>query len=418
MDTARSRPDVDVAISGGDGPSYSLPPASPEVDEALDAAGSDLNDRLWHALRVLYRRRWLIVLVTALTGAAAVALTLQIPNRYRAETRVLLPEGGGGLLGAALSNLPPAAAALVGGGGGGGFTRYMAILTSPSTLGSVVDRFDLVSVYQTQDKPDPRGAAIRELFARAEFEVSLDYDYLAITVLDEDPERSAQLSNYFVQRLNERNIQFTSSSAAANRKSLEERLDRARLDLDSAQAEMQGLQERSGVIQPEAQAEALMASLAAGQAQIALAEAQYQSLLSQYGPDNSDVAAARAGLSSARSQVEALSNGSDAIMPVPIRQLPQIQRQYQDVMQELLVQQQIIETIQPLYEQAVLEERRDADAVQVLDVASAPTQKAWPRRSLIVLAATLSAFLIAVTLVLTLNAIRRHRGLVMTRLRA
>ena len=388
-----------------------------DVDAYLDAANAQTRDRLWWAAGVLYRRWWVIAALTLFVAGLSVYLTLQIPNRYRAETRVLLPDEGGGLAASALSSISPAAAALLG-GGSGGFTRYMAILTSPSTFETVVDRFDLVDVYDLGREPYPRQRAIAELFERASFEVSLDYDYLAVSVLDEDPERAAQMANFFVERLNERNIELTTSSAASNRAFLERRLDQANEALDAAQGEMQSLQERSGVVEPTSQAEALFSALGEAEGRVAEAEAQYQGLLALYPPDNPDVQAAQAVVASARGQVARLRGGSEAAMPIAIGEIPGVQRRYAGVMQELVIQKQIIETIQPLYEQAALQEQREADAVQVLDPAAPPTQKAEPRRSLLVIAATLSAFLVVAVTVLLVAAFRQFAPGVRARLRA
>lgn len=413
MDPARKRPDIDLSVPGGDG-NGPVPPGSFEAE--LRAGNERTRERLWWAASVLYRRKWWILAVTLLVAVAAVFITLQIPNRYRAETRVLLPDDGGSLVSAAISSVSPAAAALLG-GGGGGFTRYMAILTSPSTLEDVVERFDLVEVYDLEEAEFPQNRAIGELSERAAFDVSLEYDFLAVSVLDEDPERAAQMANYFVERLNERNVEFQSSSAAEYRQSLEDRLERSYADLDSTQAVLQALQERSGVVQPEAQASALFSALASAQAEVAAAEIQYQTLLSQYGPENLDVQTAAAALEVARQQVARLTGGAEAALPLPLRDLPGVQREYAQVLQEVTIQQAVIETVQPLYEQARLQEQRDADAVQVLDVAAPPVRKAEPKRSLLVIAATLSAFLVAVAVTLGLAVLRRGGPSVLARLR-
>ncbi|MGB3541597.1 GumC family protein [Rubrivirga sp.] len=403
--------DLGAAGDGAGAPPYT-------VDDEYRLANETTTDRLWWAAGVVYRAKWWIMALTVLVAAASVYLTLQLPNEYRAETRVLLPESGsGGLLAGALSNLPPAAAALLGGGGGGGFTRYMAILESRTTLETIVDQFDLVQVYDLEDEDFPRQDAIGELSDRAEFEVNIDFDYLGISVLDESPERSAQLANYFVERLNERYIEFQASSAAENREFLSDRLDQANLDLDDAQARMQELQERTGVVQPTAQAEALFSSIGQAQAEVSTAEVAYRSLLSQFGPENPDVQAARAGLEAARSQVQRLTGGSEVGLP-SVARLPGVQRQYAEVMQDLEIQRAIIETIQPLYEQAALQEQRDADAVQVLDPAIPPTKKSEPGRSIIVIGATLSAFLVGIALVLGIAMLRAHGPAVFARLRA
>ncbi|WP_420455190.1 Wzz/FepE/Etk N-terminal domain-containing protein [Rubrivirga sp.] len=404
--------------AAGDGAGDVSVDVRPDTADDYSEANAETRERLWWAAGTLYRRRWVIVGLTALVAVAAVALTLRMPNEYRAETRVLLPEsGGGGLLAGALSNLPPAAAALIGGGGGGGFTRYMAILTSPSTMASVVERFDLVDVYDLSEAEYPHQAAVAELYERAAFEVSLDYDYLGVSVLDRDPERAAQMANFFVERLNERHIEFQSSSAAENRAFLRDRLDQANVDLDEAQGRLQAIQERSGVVEPSAQAEALFSSLGQAQAAVAASEVQYRALLSQYGAENPDVQAAQAGLEAARAQVARLRSGAEAGLP-GLSGLPRVQREYASALQDLTIQKAIIETVQPLYEQAALEEQREADAVQVLDPATPPTRKAAPRRSLLVIAATLSAFLVVVAGVLLLAVVRRVGPPVLARLRA
>lgn len=403
-------------IAGGDGPASHVPPTQPEPADPYAAASEAMRDRLWWAGATLYRRRWAILAFTILMTALAVVMTLRMPNQYRAQTRVLLPESGG-LMASALAGIAPEAAALLGGGGGGGFTRYLAILTSPSTLGGVVDRFDLVSAYELSEEPYPRAAAIDELFDRAEFQVSPDYDYLGVGILDVDPERSAQLSNYFVELLNRRSVELTSGSAGENRRFLEQRLSQANAALDSAQAEMQALQERSGVVEPSAQSAALFTTLAEAQGRVAEAEAQYQAIMSQAGPENPAARSAAAALASARSQLASVRSGSQPGLP-SMGGLPAVQRQYAGVMQDVILQTKIIETIQPLYEQAALEEQRDTDAVQVLDPAVPPTRKAEPRRSLLVLGTALSAFLIAMVVALLMALLRREGPAVLTRLRA
>lgn len=402
-------------VAGGDGPAGPRDLARPDP---YAAASQETQDRFWWAASTLYARRWWILGASFAAAVLAVVLTLQMPNQYRAETRVLLPaDGGGGLMASAIAGIAgPEAAALLG-GGDAGFTRYLAILTSPSTLSEVVDRFDLVEVYELEGKKHPHQAAVKELFERSEFEVSLEFDYLGMSVLDPDPERSAQISNHFVELLNRRNIELTSGSAGANRRFLEQRLDAANVALDSAQAEMQALQERTGVVEPSAQSAALFTTLAEAEARVAEAEAQYQAISAQAGPDNAAAAAARAALQSARGQLARVRSGSQPGLP-SMGAIPSVQRQYAGVMQDVILQTKIIETIQPLYEQAALEEQRDTDAVQVLDPALPPTRKAEPKRSLLVLAAMASTFLIAVALTLALALARRRGPALIARLRA
>ena len=410
----RRDPDPDL-VSAGDGADADLaprvpPPGPPEPADPAERAAA----RFWWAAAVVWRRRWWIVAATVLAGAFSVWYTLQIPDRYRAETRVLLPDSGGDLT-ALLGRSQSAAAAFL--GGGGGYTRYLAILTSRSTSEDIVDRFDLVEVYETGAKADPVAEAVRKLGSRTDFDVSIEYDYLAVRVLDEDRRRAARMANAYVEILNRENLLLTQESAQSNRVYLGERLGRAEAAFDSVLTATKQFQERYGVVQPEAQGAAFMESLAEASGAVAQAEIAYEMIRAEYGDENDQARAAGAGLSTARRALGRLTSGSEAVMPVPVGQLPEVGRRYAELQQSVLLQGEILKTLQPLYEQSLLNERREADAVQVLDEAVPPARKAEPRRSILVVAATLSAGLLALALALGVALVRRWSPVVAARLR-
>ena len=95
-----------------------------------------------------------------------------------------------------------------------------------------------------------------------------------------------------------------------------------------------------------------------------------------------------------------------------------VSRTYVDLRSEALVQEQILEVIRPLVEQARFEEEKNVEAVQVVDSAVPPVRKAKPRRSVIVVLATLTGFLLTVLFVLLYTWWRRHHVYWAHRLRA
>ena len=142
-------PDVTLSeIPGDGGAPRQTPPLPPPAEGFVDEA---VRDRLWWIAGVLFRRKWLIVGFTFLTAVAAAFLSLQMPNWYRAEARVLLPESSGGLSGL-LDAVAPGAGAILG-RDGGSFTRYRAILSSRTTLEQIVDQS--ISSMSTKRKKSP-----------------------------------------------------------------------------------------------------------------------------------------------------------------------------------------------------------------------------------------------------------------------
>jgi uncharacterized protein involved in exopolysaccharide biosynthesis len=396
-------------------PADGEPPGGGEP--AVGAPAYRASEGLWWAAATLLARRWVILGVTVLAAVVAAGLTFLIPPQYQAETRVMLPQGGSTSMLGLLETVAPGASALLG-KGGGEYTRYLSILTSRTVLDRAVERFDLERVYETTDSVDPRGDAIAELGERMTFEVALDFDYLALRVLDEQPARAARMANYLVEELNRENTRLTASSARENLVFLERRLNEAEQALDSAKQAMQSFQERHGVVDLERQGEAYFTALGEARAQVARLEVEYGTLRQQFGDDNEQVAFARSALATARQQADRLTSGRDAMMPVPQAAMAGVGRQYTDLYQEVFTQGKIIEFLRPLYEQARFDEQREASAVQVLDPAIAPVRKAKPQRRVIVAAGTLSALFLACFVVLALAWWRANAPNVAARLRA
>lgn len=414
--------------SSGDGPALGVDPPD-DVDVSLEGDAASESDfavspapypapraeAAWWVAAVLWRARWWLIVVALAAGGIAAYVAVGMPNWYHSETRVLLPESGGSGLAGLAESVVPGASALI--GGGDDYTRYRAILTSRTVSERIVNRFGLIEQYSVADSPDPMGKAISELQGHTQFEVSLEYNYLAVHVLDKNPRRAAQMADQYVAELNDENIRLMSGSAAENRAFLETRLREAETALDSVQNAMQSFMERNKVVGLEEQAAALVQALGTAQAQVAEAEIRFEAIRSEFGPEAPEYAAAAAVLRTARGQVTRLTGGGDALMPVPMQRLPAVGRQYAEIQQEVVTQTKILQTIRPLYEQARLTERRDANAVQVIDPATVPVNKAEPKRTVIVVASALSALILAATLALALALLRLKGRAVAERIR-
>ena len=114
--------------------------------EAERRERTQFSAQLIDALVLVWDWRKFIIGITAGVAILSVAISLLLPNWYRASSRLLPPErtGSSAIASAMLDNLPSAAAGLLG-GSSGNYSRYLTILTSRQLLDSVVDNFDLIS---------------------------------------------------------------------------------------------------------------------------------------------------------------------------------------------------------------------------------------------------------------------------------
>ena len=406
-DGAGTSPDRDVLASPVVGEAASLTDA--ERREALDSA-------VWHGAGVLYRRRWWILGLCFAIAVGTAAITLRMPNRYASSARLLIPDSAGGGLGAIIGDLSPIASSVLG-GGGGDYTRYLAILTSRSTMEGAVERFDLTRVYDLEGEPFAASRTLGELEDNVEFEVDLELEFLNIRVMDEDPNRAAAIANYFTETLNERNAELATEGAQMFREYVETRYEETQAALDDAREALRAFQERNGVVELETMAQAYVEALAQQRGELARLEIEYQALRSQFGDENPDVQAAAAAVATARRGETELLGGRDRAVPLSYRNLPALGSQYAALYQEVLIQAQVLEASLPLLEQARFDEARERVAVQVIDEAVPAARKAEPKRTVIVLVTAFSAFLLLCAFFLVLDWFNRNGGYVLARLR-
>lgn len=371
-------------------------------------------DDFWWSVSQLLRQRLFILATAALVACGSVVVTLLMPNVFEARTRLLLPAKGGlsDLLGGAL---PSSARALLG-GKVGDYTRALALLTSESMYNRTIEAFELVEVYELQDRDHPVYEARKELQRNTSFEVDDEYEFLSIAVRDEQPERAAEMANFMAAQLNDMNASLSSESARGFRQYVEARYLAAQAALDSTLDATRDFQNEYGVFALAEQTQGFFTQLAELRGELLQLEIQYESAQSQLGENNAQVRQLGTLVAAARRRYEQALQGSEQMLPVAQKSMPQVVRQYADLERERLMQATILETIVPVLEQARLEEMRRVETVQVIDMATPPERKIAPRRSVLVIVATLTAGTLACVFVLALAWWRRSRGFLQHRL--
>jgi uncharacterized protein involved in exopolysaccharide biosynthesis len=380
-------------------------------------SGTNPADAWWMVVGDVYRGRRVIVVITMFAAIASIVISLLLPKSYYAAARVIPPEANSSLSSGLLGSLPSSARLLFG-GGTGDYSRYLAILTSRSVLGAAVDRFDLVNVYELASAADARDRAIAMLQDQSVLYVDGAYEFLEIGVNDRDPQRAAEIANFFVARLNEVNSTLTSQSASLFRRYVEKRYVEAFSVRDSVLRNIQAFQSQYGLINLPAQTEAFFAQIAETRVAMIQTEVQYESLLAQYGESNAQVRAAGTVVSASRRRYREALEGKEAVLPVAQDTIPAVARQYANLELERIIQDTIIETVAPVLEQAKFEEQRESVAVQVIDNAEVPVKKASPKRAAIVILSVISATLLALLYVLASAFWRRKSPVVAARLAA
>jgi len=373
--------------------------------------GKPVEVGVWDYFYVIYKWRKFILINVFVLTFVAVIVALLLPVQYKATATVIAPQrsdifgGLGGVITQSIREFAPFLRGL--GGNQPPLFTYLAILNSRTAMEKVVERFNLIKVYDIKDSSMEK--AIKKLRGNTDFEID-ENGVLVINVYDEDKKRAADMANYFVEVLNEINIRLNTEEARNRRLLIERRYLQNLADLKSAEDTLKKFQQKYGIYYLPEQTKAAVTAAAELEAQIIAEEVKLGILRRQLGEDAPEVKLAKIQIEEMRKRLNQMKEGNDKIKDemslfVPFKDVPELGLQYLRLYRDYEIQSKLLEFILPLYEQAKIEEQRDVPVVQVLDRAVPPEKKARPFRTLIVVSVFASAFLFLTLLVLIIEFI-------------
>jgi uncharacterized protein involved in exopolysaccharide biosynthesis len=340
-------------------------------------------------------------------------IALLLPRWYKSTASVFPAEKAdlfGGLDGiASFAKALSPSKALSALGGSNEADRYLAILKSGTVLSAVIEKFDLVHVYDIGSYPMEKTA--KELLSNVQFTVEPEGNLL-IEVYDRDPQRAADMANFFVEMLNRTNSELAVQNARGNRQFIEARYQKNLADLRVAEDSLRAFQKRYGVIALPEQTEAAIKAAAEIMGQIALKEVQVGIASRNASEENPTVQAARIEVDELRKKLGEMNTGTpakgnDPGLFVPFKQVPDLSVEYVRRFRDVEIQYKILQFVTPLYEQAKVEENRQTPSVLVLDRAAPAERKSKPKVSLFALIAFVASTLIAIFVVMSLELARQ-----------
>lgn len=359
-------------------------------------------------------RRFISRFVLSVTIVVTVAAFLS-PKWYKSTASVFPAErtellsvfGGASSLARSLSS----ARALTAFGTNPEADRYLAILKSGTVLGAVIEKFKLDSVYDITSYKMEKTA--KELLSNTEFTLEPEGN-ITITVYDKDPQRAADMANYFVELLNKTNSELQVQNARGNREFIEQRYNKNLQDLAAAEESLRVFQKRYGIIAMPEQTEASIKTAAEIAGQLALKEVQVGVLRRTQSGDNPAVLAAQIEIEELRRKLTQMGTygstvGKDMHIFVPFSTAPDLGMEYLRRYRDVEIQYKILQIITPLYEQAKVEERRQTPSVIVLDKAAPAERKSKPKVSLYALMALVISWLVSLFVVFSMEGIARIR---------
>lgn len=382
-----------------------IPAEQPAIAEFPSISAPPESIRLLTLVLILARRWVLIAVVAAICTATGIALALLLPVRYTAEIVILPPQQQD-------SSITSALAAQFGGlssmaqmaGGSLGLKNkndmYVSMFKSHLVEDAIIQRFNLQAEYRKMLLSDTR----KVFEKRATVDGGTKDGLIHIAFEDHDPQRAAQIANGYVDQFRTLSQHLAISEAAQRRMFLEGQVDQTKRHLADAEEAMKDTEQKTGLIELNSQARALIESASYLRAQIAAKQFQVEGMKSYATDQNPGVAQAEQELASLRAQMQSLT-GSQNIdgMIIPKGQVTEAGLEYVRKLRDVKYNETEFALLAKQLELARLDEAREGSMIQVVDPAFTPDKRSFPHRTLIVLAAAAAGLFIGCLIVLVLT---------------
>ena len=284
---------------------------------------------------------------------------------------------------------------------------YIGMLNSRPIADAIIQKFGLMQAYHVKDM------TVARKHLAAFTEVTSDRNgFIAISVTDEGKQRVAEMANAYTDQLRILTRTLAVTEASQRRLFYEDQLKQARESLVVAELAFQQVQQQKGLVQLEAQANALIGGIAALRAQVAAKQVEVQALRSYSTEQNPDVQLAERESASLQAEEARLeqSNHSPGVAGLGLGNVSAAGLEYLRDAHEVAYRQTLFDILLKQYDAARLDEAKEAAIIQVVEPAIEPEHKLPQKRLLIFIMASFAGFVMGCVLVLVIWAGRAGAG--------
>ncbi len=395
------------------------PPTTTTIESiaAGDGAATVSNSELARFFQMLRRYRRLIALVTAVGTISATVVAFLLPNEYASSVNAVPPKrpqtGLESVLGGLSSTLRDIGLTRIGGtrSPAAGYD-FMVILQSRSLLDSLIERFDLIKVYDITDAKSLDSAkqmARLELLDRYEVELEGAGNY-RITIVDRDRYRAAAMANATVEIANTIAADLERRENQNVLTSIEQRLNATLARMNVIADSLALVSKKSLMYAPLDQAHAAASAIAEAKAQLMSQEIVLGVLEERYGTADPATEQQRRVVESLRQKLQEMEQQPGFIGNFSLRDAPKAAYDYMRYYTELETMMKLKAAMLPTLEDVRSSLSRYTPALYIVDPAIPALKKDRPQRSLIVGGALISSLILGVLLAMGIDLWRSIRA--------
>ncbi len=345
-------------------------------------------------LYVLYKWRKFLIINLLIVIVLSTIISFLIPKTYKATATIMIPPnsdmGFGGLtsLLSGSNSAMSLGAKLLGVEGGTSEDMLLGLLNSRSVITKVVKKFNLYDYYGVEDENYDK--LIKRFSGDLLFDPN-EYGFIEVSVINKDPETSAEMANYFVEIVDSLNIQLNIEQAKRQRKFVEKRFLQNQEDLRKAEEAFAEFQKKHGVFAIPEQVQVAVSAAGELEAQLVAQQILAETIRSDISTNSLIYKSIQAKINALKSQLKKMNSKAggknDNSLMIPFSKVPDLQVEYLRRYRDVEIQNKIMEFLYPMYEQAKIDEQKSMPTLLVIDKAEVPQLKYAPKKAFIILGA-------------------------------
>jgi tyrosine-protein kinase Etk/Wzc len=350
-------------------------------------------------LIVLAKHKRLVIGAPIVTGLVALGVSLLITPSFTSVAKLLPPQQQQSSGVAAMLGQLGGLAGAVGGLGAlkNPNDLYVGLLESRTVADNLINRFKLKERYEQKTMDDTR----KRLAASSVIAVGKKDGFITIAADDKEPQFAADLANGYVDELAKLTQSMALTEASQRRLFFEKQLKDARDQLANAEIAMRKTQEKTGLIQPTAQVQAIIINAAQVKGAIAAKEVQLNAMRTFAAGQNPELLRTQEelrGLQAQLGKLEKSQPSKEGDFMVPTGSIPEAGVAFVRSARDVKYYETIYELLAKQFELAKIDEAKESSLIQLLEKAIPAERKSKPNRALITLAGTIVGGIIGIVL--------------------
>ena len=379
-----------------------------EMENKTPIKGSDDEISLVDLAATLWRRKLLIVAVTAAAAVLSVVYALLQPNMYTASATVLPISGSSSSLLSQYAGLAAmAGVSLPGGSSSDPSIKIEAILKSRSFAENLVAELNLIPILIEHPEKiktgTPLGVAVESLQKILSVSTVAKTSVMKIVVKTKSATLSSTIANGALDMIQKDLADRVLSSSGKNIILLEQQAAEQEQKVLAAQNKLTVYQKKNKFVQPQVQSTGgLQLYQALIQQKISL-EIEISRLESALSSDNPKVVSAKTQLDEIKKQMADFEKTGGGVGP-SMSETPAALMEYANLTAELELATKVYGSLLSSLESMKLQDATEKVFVEVIDRAIPPEKKSEPSRSMICVVGTMAGGFLSILLAFAFDA--------------